>query len=87
MSIDLRWMRAALARRDLAGGLDIDRHVDRDRSGMKEVQGPKIDGGTGEVGAAGRLGVNLVRSSWAVESLMLCGHPKIRPRKVLRVLL
>ena len=33
----------ALARGDLAGGLDIDRHVDRHRSGMKQVQRPEVD--------------------------------------------
>ena len=53
--------RAALARSDLAGGLNIDRHVHRHRSGMKQVQGPEINGGARKIGATGRLGINLVR--------------------------
>ena len=54
--------RAALAWSDLAGRLNIDRHVDGHRSGMKEVQRPEIDGGSGKIGATRRLGINLVWS-------------------------
>ena len=49
---------AALQRRDPAGGLDIDRKVHGHCSGMKQIQGPQVDGSPGEVGSAGRFGHN-----------------------------
>ena len=44
--------------RDAAAREDADGEVDRNCSGMEQVQGPKIQGTTGQIRAAGRLGRN-----------------------------
>src|SRR5580704_18395919 len=43
-------------RRDAARGENLQREVQGERAGMKEVERPEIDGASGEVGAAGSVG-------------------------------
>lgn len=43
-------------RRDAAGGENLQREVEREGAGMKQVERPKIDGAACEIGAAGSVG-------------------------------
>ena len=43
-------------RRDAAGGENLQREVERQGAGMKQVERPKIDGAACEIGAAGSVG-------------------------------
>src|ERR1017187_3600342 len=48
---------ASFAGRDLASCQEADRHIHRNRSRVKQVQRPQIEGGTGQVGTAWCLSV------------------------------
>ena len=46
----------ALERRDAAGGLNVERKIQCQRAGMKQIERPEVEGASGQIGAAGRLG-------------------------------
>ena len=70
---------ASRLRRDLAARPNSQRHVHADRSGMKQVERPDIDGAAGQIGAARRRGEDRLLAHLRCE-LRKGLHPTIRPR-------